>query len=306
MRSVQTSGTVGAALLALTAVLPGCSVKKMAVNSLGKALAEGASSYASDEDPDLIRDASPFALKTIESLLDASPRNQDLLLAAVKGFTQYGYGFLQQEADFIEETDLAKATALRDRARKLYRRALGYGLRGLDLDFPGFQERLRADPSVAVAGMRKKHVPLLFWTANAWGAAIALSKSDSELTADQNLAEALMRRALALDEGYQFGSAHDFFITYEGSRASVGGSVSEAKRHLERALALSNGRRAAPIVAFAEAVTVGSQDSTEFARLLEQALAIDPGQVTDYRLSNLIYQRRARWLLSRREALFVE
>jgi predicted anti-sigma-YlaC factor YlaD len=306
MRSVRTSGTVGAALLALTAALPACSVKKMAVNSLGKALAEGASAYASDDDPDLVRDASPFALKTIESLLEASPRNEDLLLAAAKGFTQYSYGFLQQEADFIEETDLAKATALRDRARKLYRRALGYGLRGLDVDFPGFHERLRADPSEAVARTRKEHVPLLFWTANAWGAAIALSKSDSELTADQNLAEALMRRALALDEGFQLGSSHDFFITYEGSRASVGGSVSEARLHLERALALSKGQRAAPIVGFAEAVCVGAQDSTEFTRLLEQALAIEPGQAPDYRLSNLIYQKRARWLLSRREALFIE
>jgi len=306
MRSVGTSGAVAAAVLALTAALPACSVKKMAVNSLGKALAEGASTYASDDDPDLVRDASPFALKTIESLLEASPRNEDLLLAAARGFTQYSYGFVQQEADFIEETDLAKATALRDRARKLYRRALGYGLRGLEVDSPGFTESLRADSSAAVAHTRKEHVPLLFWTANAWGAAIALSKSDSELTADQNLAEALMRRALALDEGFQLGSAHDFFITYEGSRASVGGSVSEARRHLERALALSKGQRAAPIVGFAEAVSVGAQDSTEFARLLEQALAIEPGRALDNRLSNLIYQKRARWLLSRREALFVE
>lgn len=297
---------MAAAVLTLTAVLPACSIKKMAVNSLGKALAEGASTYASDDDPDLVRDASPFALKTIESLLEASPRNEGLLLAAAKGFTQYSYGFVQQEADFIEDTDLAKATALRDRAGKLYRRALGYGLRGLEMDFPGFTESLRADPSAAVARTRKEHVPLLFWTANAWGAAIALSKSDSELTADQNLAEALMRRALALDEGFQLGSAHDFFITYEGSRASVGGSVSEARRHLERALALSKGQRAAPIVGFAEAVSVGAQDSTEFCRLLEQALAIEPGQAIDYRLSNLIYQKRARWLLSRREALFVE
>ena len=28
-------------------------------------------------------------------------------------------------------------------------------------------------------------MPLLFWTANAWGAAIGLSKDDAELTADQ-------------------------------------------------------------------------------------------------------------------------
>jgi predicted anti-sigma-YlaC factor YlaD len=293
-------------IAALALFLPACSIKTLAVNSLGNALAEGGSTYASDDDPDLVRDASPFALKTIESLLQASPRHKGLLLAAAKGFTQYGYGFLEQDADFVEGADLAEATHLRDRARGLYKRGLGYGLRGLEVDFPGFQERLRADPAAALAGTRREHVPLLFWTANAWGAAISISKSDSELTADQGLAEALMRRALVLDEGFELGSIHDFFISYEGGRASVGGSRDEARRHLERALALAHGRRAAPLVAFAETVSVGTQDRAEFSRLLEQALAVDPDAAPDYRLSNLIYQKRARWLLARRDELFIE
>ena len=48
-------------------------------------------------------------------------------------------------------------------------------------------------------------------------------------TADQASAEALMRRALALDEAYEHGSGHDFFIVYEGGRSSVGGSLSSAR-----------------------------------------------------------------------------
>jgi hypothetical protein len=154
--------------------------------------------------------------------------------------------------------------------------------------------------------MRKKHVPLLYWTANAWGAAIALSKDDSELSADQNLAEALMRRALDLDEGYERGSVHDFFISYEGGRRSVGGSVAEARQHLDRALALSGGHRAWPLVNFAETVSVGDQDRKEFESLLRQALAIDANAVPEIRVANLVAQRRARWLLGRAEELFIE
>ncbi|HEY7514249.1 MAG TPA: TRAP transporter TatT component family protein, partial [Vicinamibacteria bacterium] len=277
-----------------------------AVNSLGNALAEGSSTYAHDEDPDLVRDASPFALKTIESLLDASPEHQGLLLAAARGFTQYAYAFVEQEADFIEGQDLERSTYLRDRARKLYLRALDYGLRGLEKDLPGLREALRTNPEAALAKARRKHVPLLYWTANAWGAAIAISKSDSELTADQRAVEALMRRALALDESWELGSIHDFFISYEGSRSSVGGSLEEARQHLERALALANGRRAAPLVAYAEAVSVAAQDPAEFETLLRRALAVDSDRSPDFRLSNLIYQKRARWLLTQREALFVE
>jgi predicted anti-sigma-YlaC factor YlaD len=291
---------------ALTLLLPACSLKTMAVNSVGNALAQSGSTYASDDDPDLVKDASPFALKTIESLLAASPRHKGLLLAAAKGFTQYAYGFVEQEADFVEAQDLARATHLRDRARKLYKRGLGYGLRGLEVDLPGFAERLRVDPAAALAKTHKDQVPLLYWTANAWGAAIAISKSDAELTADQSLVEALMLRALALDETFELGSIHDFFVSYEGGRASVGGSVAEAREHLDRALALAGGHRAAPLVAFAETVSVGAQNSAEFERLLKQALSVDPDALPDYRLSNLIYQKRARWLLARREELFVE
>src|SRR5437762_14046945 len=103
---------VMAALLAL-ALLPACSIKHLAVNALGDALAQGGSGYARDEDPELVWEAVPFGLKTIESLLDEAPRHKGLLFAAASGFVQYGYSRVQQEADFVEARDLARATELR-------------------------------------------------------------------------------------------------------------------------------------------------------------------------------------------------
>src|SRR5262245_35221422 len=87
----------------------GCSVKKLAVNKLGDALAEAGTTYASDDDPELVRQALPFGLKTIESLLSESPRHRGLLLAAASGFVQYAYAFVQQDADEAEDVDLAVA-----------------------------------------------------------------------------------------------------------------------------------------------------------------------------------------------------
>ena len=83
------------ALLTL-ALLPACSIKHFAVNALGNALAEGGSSYARESDPDLVWEAVPFGLKTVEGLLDEAPRHKGLLLAAASGFVQYGYGHVQQ------------------------------------------------------------------------------------------------------------------------------------------------------------------------------------------------------------------
>jgi predicted anti-sigma-YlaC factor YlaD len=281
-------------------------VKTLAINSLGNALSEGGSSYARDDDPDLVWEAVPFGLKTIESLLDEAPRHKGLLYAAASGFVQYGFGHVQQEADFAEASDLARATALRQRAKRLYRRALEYGFRGLEVDFPGFREALRKDPQATLARTRREHVPLMFWTALAWGAAMSLSKEDSELTADQALSEALMTRSLVLDEAYEYGSGHDFFISYEGRGAQAGGSVERARAHLERSLALSKGWRAFPLVAFAESVSVTAQDRKEFTSLLERALLVDPDVHPEVRLSNLLARRRAAWLLARADELFVE
>src|SRR5678815_41125 len=247
------------ALLALT-LLPACSVKHVAVNALGNALAEGGSSYARDDVPDLVWEAVPFGLKTVDGLLEEAPRHKGLLFAAASGFVQYGYGRVQQEADFIEARDLARATELRTRSRRLYLRALGYGFRGLHVDFPGLRDRLRTEGAAALLRTRKEHVPLLYFTGLSWFAAISVSKDDSELTADQSQAEALMRRALALDESYDRGALHDFFISWEGRGESVGGSFARARTHLERAEALAGGKRVSALVNFAETVSVAQQD----------------------------------------------
>lgn len=296
-------------LLLLALVFTGCAaLQRAALNKAGDALATGGTVYASDDDPELVWQAVPFGLKSIESLLAQAPRHQGLLLAAASGFTEYAYGALQQDADFVEAKDLARATELRNRARKLYLRALGYGFRGLEVQLPDLRRRLQSDPDPAhaLAGTTKAQAPLLYWTGAAWGAAIAISKDDPELTADQSRAAALIQRGLVLDEGFEAGAGHDFMIAYEGGRAAVGGSIEEARRHLRRALELSHGHRAAPLVSFAEAVSVARQDKAEFKQLLGQALAVDVDAAPDFRLANLLAQRRARWLLGRVADLFVE
>jgi predicted anti-sigma-YlaC factor YlaD len=292
---------------ALLLALAGCSIRQMAINSLGNALAEAGETYASEEDPELVAGAIPFGLKTIESLLAEAPRHEGLLYAAASGFTQYSYGFVEQEADFIEDEDWDESVHQRDRAKKLYIRARDYGLRGLEVEFERFQARLRGDPEAALAGTGKAHVPLLYWTAAAWAAATSLAIDDSELAADQFQFEAMMRRALELDEAWEYGAIHDFFLAYEGSRAgAAGGSVEAARHHFERAMTLSRNQRAFPLVSLAETVSVAEQNREEFEELLQQALAIDVDELPAVRLANLIAQKRARWLLGRTDELFIE
>ena len=287
------------------AALAGCtSVNRMAVNRLGDALAGGGTVFASDSDPELIRDAAPFSLKLMESLLAENPHHPGLLAAAAGGFTQYAYAFVQQDADRLEETDVAAATALRVRARGLYLRGRDYGLRGLEVAHPGFDAALRADPRAAAASCTAADAPLLYWTAAAWAGAIAATKDDARLIADLPAVEALIGRALAVDEAFDAGAIHSFLVTYEMSRSGAH-PEERARHHFDRAVALSGGRQAAPFVALAEAVCIQQQDRAEFERLLRQALAINPDERPEWRLANLVLQRRARWLLDRIDELFL-
>ena len=73
---VRFLGPLIAALL-----LSGCSVRKFAVDGLAGALASSGDVFGSDDDPELIRDALPFGLKTMEALMEESPKNRDLLFA---------------------------------------------------------------------------------------------------------------------------------------------------------------------------------------------------------------------------------
>ena len=295
--------------LALVAWLAasGCAWRRFALNQVAAAAAQTGTSYASDDDPELIRAAAPFGLKLLESLLAENPQHRGLLSAAASGFTQYAFAFVQQDADELEGRDLAGAEALRARARRLYLRAQGYGLRGLEAKHPGFGAALRVSPKTAVQAATRDDVPLLYWTASAWAEAITLAKDNPELVAQVPAMEALIDRALTLDESYGRGAIHTFLIAYEMSRQGAPGAPAvRARAHFDRALALSAGQEAAPFVALAEAVTVQKQDRREFESLLTRALAINPDACPETRLVNLIMQRRARWLLARQGELFLD
>lgn len=285
----------------------GCSIKRFAVNKIGDSLAGSSTTFASDDDPDLIGAAVPFSLKLMESLLAASPRHRGLLLATASGFTQYAYAFVEQEADQVEDEDFGKAQAERARAKRLYLRARDYGIRGLEVKHRGFGAALRADPRAAVRQAKREDVALLYWTAAAWGAAVSLSKDDPHLVADQPLFEALIDRALELDETFDNGAIHGFLISYEPARQGGTGDPNErAREHFDRAVELTDGQSASPYVSYAEAVSVMTQNRAEFDSLLQHALAIDPDHRPEWRLANLIMQRRARWLLSREDDLFLD
>ena len=292
-------------LLTASLLLGGCSLKKLAVSAIADSLAGGGGSFATDDDPELVGQALPFALKTVESLLEADPQNPKLLLFACQGFTQYGFAYVELPAAELEATNYAAATAQKQRALKLYLRARGYCLRALDASWPNSSRLLLTDPAAALAKTTKKDVPLLYWTASSWGAAIAAGSHRPDLVVDWPVAKALLERALALDPDWDRGSLHEAMVLVEGLPEAMGGSEDRAWQRWQRALELSGGERASTYVAWASTISLRKQDRVEFLDLLDKALAIDVDRHPEQRLANLLQQRRARHLLSRVDELFL-
>jgi len=231
-----------------------------------------------------------------------------LLLAAASGFTEYSYAFIDLKAEEAKQESVDKANELTERARKMYLRAHGYGMRGLEAKYPGFGTALDNDAVTALKRVRKSEVPLLYWTAASLGLAISTSKGSPEMIGQLPLVEMMVNRIVELDETFENGAVPEFLITLEGAKSGVKLEDMEAamRKHFDRAMEISKGKRAGTYVSFAENADEPAQNAAEFKSMLEKALAIDVDANPDTRLANVIAQKRARWLLAHQSELILE
>src|SRR5437762_9725473 len=297
-----------AALLCALSAVTGCAmVRHKAVGVVASTLASSGDVFTRDDDPELVGQAIPFGLKLYESLLDSAPKNKDLLLATCSNFTQYGVAYLETEALVLGEAKHHdEVTHLNDRALKLYMRARGYCLRAMEVRFPGIGPKLLRDPAAALAGAKKADVPLLYWTAAAWGSAIGLALDKPDISIDLPSVRALADRAIALDESWGKGALHEMFISLDSLSEGLGGSAERARAHFKRAVELQKGASPGPYVALALGIAVPAQDRAEFESLLKQAIEIEPEKEPSMRLVTLVQQRRARALLDQVETRFAK
>lgn len=283
-------------------MLGGCSFKQTVVNYAGDAISGGGGVWSSDEDPQLIKEALPFALKTNESLLEVSPEHEGLLEATATGFLAYAL-LVKEEADRIEVDDRMAARRQYIRASKLFLRGHEYAMSALEQRYSGFAAGLKTDRDATLARTTALDAPFLYLAGAGLAGATSADSGNLALVAALPLAGALIQRVLAVDETFNKGSAHEFMVSFEASRP--GGSIEAARSHYDRALELSGGFRASVYLALAEAVLVGEQDVNEFRAMLNAARAVDVDEKPNSRLLNVIAQERAEWLEGQIPELFL-
>jgi predicted anti-sigma-YlaC factor YlaD len=287
-----------------------CSIKKFAINQVANALTGNSSNtvFTGDNDPELVGDALPFAIKMYESLLAANPRHQGLRLQTGSLYIMYANAFLQTPAAMLPEAEYKKQEFDYNRAKNLYLRGRDIILTGLENKYPGFQDALlKRNYGKALERTTRKDISLLYWTGAGWLGAYAIDPFDMDLGMTLPAAAALMDKVLQLDPNYAAGAIHEFYILYYGSLPEyMGGSLQKARDHYNQAIAISKGKSATPYLSLATAVTVKEQNIKEFRHLLEKALKIDPEAAPENRLVNILNQRKAQWLLEHAEDYFLE
>ncbi|HPI90233.1 MAG TPA: TRAP transporter TatT component family protein [Spirochaetota bacterium] len=294
-------------LLSIILSLTSCS---LIVNRVADSLSSPSSSgntFTSDDDPELIADALPFALKMYETLLQNAPDNANLHLTTGSGFISYANAFVETPAMMLSDEEFETKQVQYLRAKKLYLRGRDYILKGLNIKHRGFIEYLNeSDYANAFLKFSREDVPFLYWAAAGWMAAYSVDSFDFELSTTIKHAVSMMNEALRLDETYDRGAIHDFFISYYGALPeSMGGSLKKAREHFARAVELSGGTKVSPYVSLATTVSIKTQNHQEFSKLLNKALLIDVNQNPDNRLANIISQRKARWYLDHKEDKFL-
>jgi predicted anti-sigma-YlaC factor YlaD len=288
--------------------LSSCSLNTFAVRTVAGFLSGSGQGivFTGEDDPELVGDALPFAMKTYESLLEADPRNAPLALATGRVFVSYAFAFVQAPSDLLPSDQVEEQRGMRQRAKKLFLRARDYVMQGLEARRPGFSAALHKDLQAALRMTRKDDADYLYWAATAWMGAFSADPFDFAQIVAVPRAVAMLQQVNTWDDAYGAGAVHEIFISfYGGAPPDLGGGEQKARASFARARDLSKGMRAGPYVALATSVSVKNQNETEFRELLGAALAIDVNADIPDRLVNIINQRKARWLLEHADDYFV-
>jgi len=297
-------------ILASALLCGGCSIEKLALRKVSSMLASssGTNVFTTDNDPDFVGQALPFAIKLYETLLGSLPADVPLRLRTGSLYIMYANAFVETPADMTPRSELDEKDHLLARAKNLYLRGRDILFVALERKNPAIRRQLQQRKyAEAMAPFGKADTTLLYWTALGWLAAYSVNPFDMELGQTVPRTRAMIERVQALEPDFGGGSLDSFYVSYYGSLPDVlGGDPAKARAYFAKAQAKSGRTDTSSLMALATTVSVREQNLAEFKSLLERVLAFDVNSAPDNRLVNILNQRKARWLLAHLDDFFIE
>ena len=243
------------------------------------------------DDPELVRDGLPTLMLTMDSMIEGSPDNPQLLAAGANLYAIYGGLFDIDEG----------------RALKLTARARRYGLKAMcetyepSCAWPG----MTYDEFVATLdGVGPKHADILYSYGFASLSFLQARTSDYDTIAEFPLIQALFDHYLNISGDEVNSSVYTFMGTMHALRPpSLGGEPELAREFFEKAIAESGGHDLGAKVAYAKGYAKLLYERELHDRLLNEVLDADPNQ-NGFVLTNVMAQKEAAALLAEADDFF--
>lgn len=295
-------------------LLSSCSIKRMAFNGIANTLApfptqtsgtsggiDAAAALTGEDDVMLVSEVFPTILKTYEILHLSNPEHRGLAVMSGSLYIMYANAFVQTPADYISETQFQKKNLEYLRAKKFYLRGAGYVMGSLNGAYKGFAESMGhyTEETGGSVLMRCKAADAesLYWAACGILGAFSLDPMDTDVLSAVPGAVAMLERVAVLYPSFNDGAVWETLAAfYAAAPESLGGGMDKAQEAYRKALELSGGKRPSVYILYAQSFCVPEQNSTGFDEALENALAIDPADQPNNKLTIMLSQEKARWL----------
>ena len=243
------------------------------------------------DDPDLVRDGVPTLLLTMDSLIEGSPDNPQLLAAGATLYATYGAVFAGDE----------------DRGSKLTTRARRYAQHAMCETYEpscAWPDATYDEFVGSLDGIGRRHADLLFTYGFASLAFLRAHASDWDSLAELPEIEALFNHYLNIS-GDEVNSG---VYTYMGIMLTLrppalGGEPERAREYFEKAIAVSDGKDLSAKVEFARGYAKLLYERELHDKLLNEVVEADPYQ-TGFVLTNVMAQQAAAILLTEADDYF--
>ena len=241
-------------------------------------------------------------IKSLERKKSLSPKQKRLLL---KTKVEYGFGVLLEESDRILDYDYNLGVKKSQEAYIVFSDAKKVGNSILIISYPKLDSWLSGKTNLQ---FKINDVSDLYWLAAAYGGAIKSSRGNPFDIVKLPVVKKLLMTAIALDPKWGKGALYSAMMSYTSSRPDLFGDalIDSVSSFYAKALIASDSLDASLFVSYAELIDKKFQDRDAFEQKLDLALNMDVEKDKDFRLSNIIAQERAKWLLSKTDEIFFE
>ena len=115
--------TIILVIIVLFSAVSCISIEDIAMNTAAEMLSAdsgGMNIFTMDDDPQLIADALPLALKLYEMVLSSRPEHAGMQYSTGKNFIMYANAFIQTPAGMLSDEDYLEQETMMHRAEKMY------------------------------------------------------------------------------------------------------------------------------------------------------------------------------------------